>query len=149
MAVFGLSQYVHQALLNSFFGKTSALGALASAPTVMIGLSSTKPTPAGANITEPSTGSYARVETAASDWGSATDADPSVIQNSEIITFAQADADWVAGADLTHAVLFDNESPANFLGYGELAAAKPVLNGDTASFGVGDIDVSIAATPDP
>ena len=132
-----------EALLNSMFGKTSNFGALASAPTIHVGLSSTTPAEDGTNVTEPSTGSYARVATAAGDWNAATDADPSVLDNLNEIAFPQATADWLAGADLTHAVLYDAATGGNFLGAGALAVAKPVLNGDTAKIPAGDLDVTL------
>ena len=50
---------VHAALLDALFGNTSDLGALASAPTIHVGLSSTTPAQDGSNVTEPSGGSYA------------------------------------------------------------------------------------------
>jgi len=137
------SNYTAQALLNSLFGNTSNFGALASVPTIYVGLSSTAPTETGTNVTEPSTGSYARVQTANTDWAAATSADPSVVANDEIVTFPQADADWLAGADLTHFVLYDAATNGNFLGAGALDTAKPVLDGDTASFAVGDLAISL------
>lgn len=132
-----------QALLNSLFGKSSNFGALASAPTIYVGLSSTTPTESGGNVTEPSTGSYARVATAAADWNAATDADPSVIDNAEPIEFPTATADWAGGADLTHFVLFDASTSGNVLASGALDTPKPVLDGDTISFAAGALDVSL------
>lgn len=132
-----------QALLNSLFGKSSNFGALASAPTIYVGLSSTTPTESGGNVTEPSTGSYARVATAAADWNSATNADPSVIDNANPIEFPTATADWVGGSNLTHFVLFDAASSGNVLASGALDTPKPVLNGDTISFAAGDLEVSL------
>lgn len=132
-----------QALLNSLFGKTSNFGALALAPTIYVGLSSTTPTEAGTNVTEPSGGSYARVATVAADWNAATSADPSVVDNANAITFAAATADWLSAADLTHFVLYDALTTGNFLGSGDLSVAKPVLNGDTPSFPVGALDVTL------
>ena len=132
-----------QALLNSLFGKTSNFGALASAPTIYVGLSSTTPAEDGTNVTEPSGGAYARVSTAAGDWNTATLADPSLIDNANAITFPTATADWVSGADLTHAVLYDAASAGNFLGFGALGTAKPVTNGDTAEIAAGDLDITL------
>lgn len=132
-----------QALLNALFGKTSNFGALASAPTIYVGLSSTTPTEAGANVTEPSSGGYARVATVAGDWNAASLADPSALDNANVITFPVATGDWLSGADLTHAVLFDAATSGNVLASAALAVAKPVMNGDTASFAAGSIDVTL------
>lgn len=132
-----------QALLNALFGKTSNFGALASAPTIYVALSSTTPTEAGANVTEPSAGSYARVATDAADWNAATDADPSVVTNADVITFPAATADWVSGADLTHFVLYDASTSGNVLGSGALDVAKAVLSGDTLSFAIDALEISL------
>jgi hypothetical protein len=149
MAESGLSQYSHQALLNALLGKTSAFGTLSSRPTFYVAASSTKPTTTGGNVTEPSTGAYARVETAPADWTAATDADPSVIENAEIITFPEATADWLAGGNLGFAPIYDAAENGNFLGFGEWDQAKPVLDGDTLRFPAGALNIHLLATPDP
>lgn len=137
------SNYTAQAMLNSLFGKTSAFGALASRPTIYVGLSSTTPTETGTNVTEPSGSGYARVTTAPADWNAATSADPSLIDNLNAITFPTASGNWVASANLTHFVLYDAATVGNFLGFGALTVAKPVLSGDTASFATGALDVTL------
>lgn len=137
------TQRTAQALLNSLFGKTSNFGALGTAPTIYVALSSTTPTETGGNVTEPSSGAYARVATAAADWNAATNADPSVIDNANAIAFPTATGDWLAGADLTHFVLYDASSAGNALAWGALGTAKPVLNGDTPSFAAGALDVTL------
>lgn len=138
-----LSNRTVQALLNSLFGKTSNFGALASVPTIYVGLSSTTPAEDGSNVTEPSSGSYARKSTAASDWNAATNADPSVVTNANAITFTTATGDWLSAANLTYFVLFDASSGGNVLGSGSLTTAKPVLSGDTPSFAAGTLSCSL------
>jgi len=118
-------------------------GAYSPPATLHIGLSSTTPTEAGGNITEPSGGSYARVSTVAGDWAAATSADPSVKATSTAKTFPAATADWVAGANLTHFCLFDAAAAGNLLAFGALTTPKPVLNGDTASFASGALSLSL------
>lgn len=137
------SNYTAQALLDSLFGNSSNFGALGSAPTIHVGLSSTTPAEDGTNVTEPSGGSYARVATAASDWNAATLADPSLLDNANELAFPQATADWLSGTDLTHAVLYDAASGGNFLGSAALGTAKPVLNGDTAKIAAGELDITL------
>lgn len=132
-----------RAMLNSLFGKTSDFGALASRPTIYVGLSSTTPAEDGTNVTEPATGSYARVATAPADWNAATLADPSLIDNLNPITFPTATANWLASANLTHFVLYDAATVGNFLGFGALTVPKPVLSGDTPSFAAGSLDVTL------
>lgn len=138
-----LSNYTSQAILNSLMGKTSNFGALASAPTVYVGLSSTQPNADGTNVTEPTGGSYARVATSASDWNSATLADPSVIDNAVELTFTAATADWLAGSNLQYGALYDAPTGGNFLGHGTLATAKPVTNGDQPKIPAGSLQVTL------
>ena len=118
----GISTYLSNKLLDHQLGKASY-----TMPTVYVGLSSTTPTASGSNVTEPSTGSYARVQTSATSWNSASNGQST---NATIIAFPVATADWVGGANLTHVVLFDAASGGNFLGFGVLGTAKPCLNGD-------------------
>lgn len=132
-----------QALLNALFGKTSNFGALAAVPTIYVALSSTAPTETGANVTEPGGGSYSRKATAPADWNAATLADPSVVTNAGTITFTTATADWLSAANITHFALYDAAAAGNYLGGGSLSLAKPVLNGDTASFPAGTLQVSL------
>jgi len=132
----------HQALLNSLFGKTSNFGALASRPTLYVGLSTTTPTMAGANVTEPSGNNYARVATAASDWNAATSADPSVVDNANAITFPQASGSW---GTCTHAVIFDASSGGNVIGIAALAVAKTPTANDTPVLNAGFISVTLGA----
>lgn len=137
------SNYTAQAILNSMFGKSSNFGSLSSAPTVYVGLSSTKPNADGTNVTEPSGGSYARVATAASDWNTATSADPSVIDNANELSFPQATADWLSATNLQYGVLYDAASGGNFLGHGALDTAKPVTNGDLPKIPAGSLEVTL------
>lgn len=127
--------YLENAVLDHIVGKTTY-----ALPTTYIGLSSTTPAEDGTGVTEPSGGSYARVSTAGADWNAAS---AGATSNANAITFAQATADWVSGANLTYLVAYDAVSAGNPLFYGALTVAKPVLNGDTASFPAGDIDITL------
>lgn len=138
-----MTQYARAALANSLFNKTSSFGALASVPTIYIGLSTTTPTTTGGNITEPSGGSYARASTSGSTWGSAVTGDPVTLSNGVAINFAAATADWSSGSNMTYFVMFDALTGGNCLGYGALTEAKPVLNGDTASFAIGALETTL------
>lgn len=116
--------------------------------TLYIGLSSTTPTEAGAGFTEPSTGSYARVSTTASDWSAASGTTPAVKTTTATKTFPTATADWAAGANLTHFGLFDASSAGNLVAWGALTTAKPVLNGDTANFAAGALTLKLGDPSD-
>jgi hypothetical protein len=128
--VAGFVDTVEQSLLNHFLTDP----AYTPPATMYLALSSTTPTEAGGNFTEPSGGAYARVSTAAADWGAATGTAPATKSNTAVKTFPTATADWVAGVNLTHFGLFDASTAGNLLAWGALGTAKPVLNGDTASF---------------
>ena len=113
-----------------------------------VALSSTTPTEAAGNFTEPSSGSYARVETEGTGangpaWGAASGTAPVSLSNSEAITFPQATADWVSGANLTHFGIFSASSGGSVQIWGALTTAKPVLNGDTASFAASAIVIKL------
>lgn len=135
----GFSQTVRKALLDHYFGKATL-----TPPTIYVGLSTTTPTSSGDNVTEPSTGGYARKATAASDWAAATTADPSLTTNVNAITFTAASGTWSSGSNMTHAVLYDAATAGNFIGFGALSVAKPVTFGDTANIPVGDLDITLA-----
>jgi hypothetical protein len=108
---------------------------------VYVGLSSTTPTTAGANITEPSTGGYARVATSGATWNAASAGSTT---NASAITFPAATADYLAQANLTYGVLYDASTAGNVLGYGALTVAKNVLNGDTASIAAGTLTITLS-----
>jgi hypothetical protein len=136
--LFGASGFVdsvEQALLNHYIDDP----AYTPVTPQFLSLSSTTPTEAGGNFTEPSGGSYARVSTAAADWAAASGTAPATKATSATKTFPTASADWVSGANLTHFGLHDASSAGNLLAFGALTVAKPVLNGDTASFAAGAI----------
>jgi hypothetical protein len=129
----GFVDSVEQSLLNHFLTDP----AYTPPATMHIGLSSTTPAEAGTGATEPSGGAYARVSTVAADWSAASGTAPAVKTNTAVKTFPTATADWVAGANLTHFGLWDAATAGNLLAFGALTTAKPVLNGDTASFAAG------------
>jgi len=129
-----------QALLNSLFGKTSNFGALATVPTIYVALSTTTPNEAGTNVTEPVGNGYARVSTAAGDWNTATNADPSVVTNANAVTFPEASGSW---GDLTHFVLYDALTVGNVLGSAALTTPKTPTAGDIPLFPVGALTCSL------
>lgn len=129
----GFVDTVEQALLNGVLQDPSFSGYA----TLYIALSTTTPTEAGGNFTEPSTGSYARVSTTGADWGAASGTAPAVKSNSATKTFPTATGDWSSAANMTHFGLYDAPTAGNLVAWGALTVAKPVLNGDTASFAAG------------
>lgn len=96
-----------------------------------VGLSTTTPTEAGGNFTEPSGNNYSRTSTADADWGAASTGQPSTKSNANTITFATASGSW---GTVTHFGLFDASTAGNLRMWGALTASKTIGNGDTASF---------------
>jgi len=134
----GLIDAVEADILDHIFGGPD----YTRLATVYIGLSSTTPTDAGGNITEPSTGAYGRV-TVTNNATNFPAASGGAKANGTAFTFVQATADWLAGVDLTHLLIFDAVSAGNPVAYGALTTPKPVLNGDTASIPIGDLDITL------
>lgn len=133
------SNYLETAILNSLFGKTSDLGALASAPTIYVALCESAPTDTttGSTLDESGYTSYARVSTVAGDWNSAS---AGALDNANTITFPTS----TGGTSLvTHFALVDASSNGNVLVYGALNASKTIDSGDTASFAAGALDVAL------
>lgn len=140
----GFVDSVEQKLLDHFLTD----GAYTPPVTMYIGLSTTTPTEAAGNFTEPSTGAYARVSTAAADWAAATGTAPATKSTSTVKTFPTATGDWSSAANMTHFGLFDASTAGNLLCWGALGTPKPVLNGDTASFASGALVLKLGDPAD-
>lgn len=138
----GFVQAVEEDILDSVFSGWAGYEDL------FVGLSTTTPTKTGTNITEPSTGAYARVQTDAADWAAAVGGAPSSKANSATLTFPAATGDWASGADFTHFVLFDALTTGNPVAVGTIATPKPVLEGDTAEFPPGSMVLRLGWVPD-
>lgn len=109
--------------------------------TLYVGLSSTTPTNTGTNVTEPSSGSYARVAVTnnSTNWPTATSRSKS---NGTAVTFPTATGDWLSAANLTHFVIYDASTSGNFVGWGELTTPVSVTSGTQASFAVGALVIN-------
>jgi len=108
--------------------------------TTYIGLSTTTPTDAGGNITEPSGGAgYARVAKTnnVTNWPAAVGG---LKENGTTVDFPTATGAW---GTVTHFFIADAASGGNILATGALTTPKTIDNGDTASFAVGDIDITL------
>jgi hypothetical protein len=133
-----------QAILNGVIQDP----AYAGYATLYIGLSSTTPTETGTNFTEPSGGNYGRISTAAADWGAASGSAPATKSNTAPKPFSAANADWAAGANMTHFGLFTASSGGTPVWWGALTTPKPVLNGDTPSFAIGALVLKLGDPAD-
>lgn len=126
------SDHWENEILDHIFGKGSY-----TPPTIYVGLSTADPGDDGTGLSEPSGNGYARVQTAASDWNSASGGS---LDNAEVIEFSEATGDW---GTVTHFALFDTASGGNLLAHGSLSQSKSIAGGDTARFAAGDLDVSM------
>lgn len=94
-----------------------------------LGLSTTTPTLAGGNITEPSGNAYARVVTDPLEW-TRTDSD---IENNVRHDFPEATGSW---GTLTHFVLLDGST---LVAFGSLTASQAVSTGQQPYFNIGEL----------
>lgn len=128
-----------QAILNLFLrGDSWTLPA-----NLYVGLSTTTPTEAGGNFTEPVGNGYARVTVVrnGTNWAAASGTAPAIADNATAITFpAASGGSW---GTVTHAGLFDAVSAGNLLWWGALGTSKAVNDGDTAQIAIGALDVKL------
>src|SRR4030043_1969614 len=117
----GFSNYWENKILDHIFGKGSY-----TPPTMYVGLSTADPADEGAGWAEPSGNSYARVQTSASDWNTAS---KGYMDNAGDITFDQATGSW---GTITHFALFDAATAGNMLAHGTLSQPKAIGASDTA-----------------
>ncbi len=126
------SDYWENEILDHIFGKGNY-----TPPTIYVGLSTADPLDDGSGLAEPSGNSYARVQTSAGDWNTASGG---TIDNANDITFPEATGSW---GTITHFGLFDAASGSNLLAHGTLSQSKSITTSDTAKFAAGDLDVSL------
>ena len=135
-----LSTDLDNAIINHITKK--ALWAQPAA--TFIGLSTTTPNKDGTNVTEPGAGvGYARQQVTTAQWDAAA---ASKSQTNVVVTIGTATADWLAGANFTHVVIYDQAAGGNFLAFKALAVPKPILNQDTAKFNIADISITVSGT---
>lgn len=133
------SDYLEKRVLDHFLGATAST----AAATVYIALSTAAYSDAatGSAMTEVSGGSYARVAVTnnATNWPAATGASPATKNNGTVVTFPTASASW---GTVTSFYIVDAASAGNIYYGGDLNVAKPVTNGDTASFAANAITIT-------
>lgn len=118
-------------LLDHLFGKATL-----TAPALHAGLSTTTPTPAGGNITEPVGGSYARVSTPAGTWGAAAVGALVTIANAAQISWPTPTGAW---GTLVAWTLHTAASGGSYVGHGRLLVAKQVVSGTPVNFPIGKL----------
>ena len=101
--------------MKSYFAANNSLLEFA-ASNHFVGLSITEPNRDGSNVTEPSSGGYARVGI---QDGFADPVD-GILENNVAIAFPQTTGPWAAGSPLTHAVIFDAPTGGNLIRIAQL-----------------------------
>ena len=127
-----LSDYAEKLLLDWMMTSGSA-----TRPTAWyVALYTAAPSDSGGG-TEVSTGGYARQSVALS----AASSPGGTTSNSGEVSFTASGADY---GTVTHMGIFDAASSGNLLWHGALTASKTVADGDTLTFAVGNIDLTMA-----
>lgn len=128
------SDYLENKLLDHTLNAT----AFTSPTTLYVALYTVAPSDSGGG-TEVSGGSYARVSVTANTTNFPA-ASGGAVANGTVVTFPTATANW--GTVVAFGIL-DASSGGNLLVWADLAANKAVDDGDTASFAVGDLDITL------
>jgi len=127
--------FIDNKALGYLFGQTVWTQA-----TLYFALSTTTPTGDGSNFTEPSTGAYGRVSYTNNAAGWANPPASKTTSNKAIIQFPTATGSW---GTVTYFGIFDASTAGNCLAYAALAASKTIGNGDTASFAVDALTITL------
>jgi hypothetical protein len=126
------TDYWENEILDHMFGKGNY-----APPTIHVGLSTADPLDDASGLSEPCGNGYARAQTSASDWNSASGGS---LENANEITFAQATGSW---GTITHFALFDAATGGNMLANGALSQSNTIDNSDIAKFEVGDLGIGL------
>jgi len=128
----GFSDYWESKVLDHIFGKHNY-----TPPMIYVALSTANPLDDGSKFAEPTGNAYARVQTSASDWNTASGGS---LDNGNDIIFPKASGSW---GTITHFALFDAATDGNMLAYGALSQPKTVENSYTPMFEAGDLNISL------
>ncbi len=122
-------------LANKFLDHVFKVASFTVPTNIYVALSTTTPTDAGTNVTEPSGNAYAR--TVMNVWDVAA---AGATQNTNAITFPTATGSW---GTITYAAIYDASTAGNFLMYGVLGTSQAVVNGNIVQFDAGALDVTL------
>jgi len=127
--------YLDNQLINEAFGGV----AYTPPATLYVGLSTTAPAQGGTGITEPSGNGYARVAVTnnTTNFPNATNGSKS---NGTTITFPASTGSW---GTVGYFFVADAASAGNILAYGTLNNPQTVSSGDTLSFAVGALTITL------
>lgn len=111
-----------------------------------LGASTTTPTDAAGNFTEPGGGvNYGRVEIVTADWNAASGTAPVVVTNVNAVAFGAATGSW---GTITHVGLFAASSGGSPQWFGALSASAAVNTGGTLSFASSQIVLQLGEPSD-
>jgi len=127
------ANYWENEILDHIFGK----GSYTAPSNIYVGLSAADPLDDASGLSEPSGGSYARVQTSPADWNAASGGS---ITNASRVTFTTSTAVW---GTMTHVCIFDAATAGNLLASGSLSAPAQVLNNNTCYFEINDLEVTL------
>jgi hypothetical protein len=137
----GFTTYTDDNIVNALYGGV----ALAVPATLYVGLSSTQPTVAGGNITEPiiGTNGYTRVAVTNNTTNFPTTSSDAK-SNGTAITFPNSTGAWLSGVALGYFCIYDASSGGNLLAYAALNSPQAVAgSGSTISFAAGAMTITI------
>lgn len=136
----GFSDSLENDVMNSYFGSGSA-------PYVMgthyVGLSTTTPTDAGGNFTEPVGQGYARVSVANNYASWPPPATAGVKKNGAAITFPQCTGVGATWGTITYFGIFGASSGGTPFVTGQLTVSKTVSEGDILSFASASLTITL------
>lgn len=136
MAMGAMTDYEEQQYLNHRF-KGAALGTTPATWYLGLMTASAGESTAG---TEATGGSYARQGIANANFTAPTVGEPTTIDNSAIVTFPTATADW---GTILAATVNDAVTAGNKVYFGTLTASKVVANGDTFKFNANQFKIGV------
>lgn len=142
MVASGFTTAEMNTVLGLLFG---ASGSPFTAPaTLYVGLATGSIAADGTVTGEPSGNNYARVTVTNTDtnWNTAVNG---TVTNKLAFTFPQASGSWGTVANFFIATHLTDTGSA-VIAYGALGTSKAITTGDTASFAIGDLDITLTAT---
>lgn len=130
-----MTNFTEKRLLDHLLGKAS----YTMPTTVFLALLTSDPGETGSTAAEVSGIGYSRQ--AVTSAMAATNATTGVSNNSNVVTFGPAGADW---GTITHVGYMDASTGGNMLLYGALGSSRTIQNGDSLQFAAGNLVVTFS-----
>lgn len=130
------ADYAENKVLDHITGKTS----FTMPSVVAVALYTVAPTDSTAGTEVTNANAYARVTTAAANWAAASGGATS---NAQVITFPTPTGSW--GTVVAFALLDSaTHGAGNMLAWADLTSSQAIGTGNSVSFAVGDLDITLA-----